>query len=88
MKTYNDLVAEFAEKYAERASAETNAPDEVQKRIIEHFTEAFIVMMQLPEAKALVQEVARKSVKNALHRIVEVLEYNQAWWQEFTKEKE
>jgi len=51
--------------------------------------------MQSPEAKALVQEVARMAVENHkkeyerfLDDFTVIIEFDLDWWQEFTKEKE
>ena len=87
MKSYPDLVAEFAEKYGSMSSQFRS--DQL------HNEHLFLEIFELPEAKALVQEVARLSAENAIivsEPLTETIEYshefNQDWWQEFTKEKE
>ena len=87
MKNYTDLVAEFAEKYA------VNTPENIlgqrngkhRAELIQFAVSEFCDVMQSPEAKALVQEVARLAQTQMFKSDHQTFEF---WWQEFTKEKE
>jgi hypothetical protein len=82
-RTYNDLVAEFAEKYS--YDFDDNVYDEESYQDFKEIFDSAI-------GKALVQEVAREAVENCNYKkgifAQEDAVFDPNWWQEFTKEKE
>jgi hypothetical protein len=93
MKRYPDLVAEFAEKcHQELCKHQSVQCCKISGDYCHDFQTAF----ESDIGKALVQEVAREAVANAIVELkhidllsVKVLvSHDDTWWKEFTKQKE
>jgi hypothetical protein len=91
MKHYPDLVAEFAEKYAEERLEEARRWNCATDNTFDNEAREFEKFFMHHFGQALVQEVALEAYsrhrKDTIWHNKLVTDFDN-WWQEFTKEKE